>query len=181
MKNLKETQSKNLFKKVPEEQDDDSNGFIPLKLSKMIENKEVLSSLKLIMQIFVSVIIVSTVYFLLKNPNRNDDYKKTFKGETIGLTLRIKSSGKTHYLRYCFYSDKKKILGGAAIVDYNLVNKFYKVKYDLDNPEKGHYIILNKELKPDSITLVKAGFTKTKYYIYDDGVTCKYIEKSKWK
>ena len=62
----------------------------------------------------------------------------------------------------------------------NLLNKFYKVKYDINNPG-GNYIVLEKELKPDSITLVKAGFTKTKYYIYDGGVSCRYIEKSKWK
>ncbi|KIA98982.1 MULTISPECIES: hypothetical protein [unclassified Flavobacterium] len=149
----------------------------------MIENKEVANSLKLLLRIFIAVIIISTVHFLFKNAHRNDEhrYRKTFKGETIGLTLRIKQSGKSQYLRYCFYSGKKKILGGASIVDYNLVNKFYKVKYDLDNPEKGHYIILKEELKPDSISLVKAGFTKVKYYTYDGGVTCKYIEGSKWK
>ena len=62
----------------------------------------------------------------------------------------------------------------------DILNKYYKVKYDLNNP-KANYIILDKELKPDSLTLVKAGFSKTKYYIYDSGITNKYLEKSKWK
>ncbi|OIV42901.1 hypothetical protein [Flavobacterium johnsoniae] len=127
------------------------------------------------------VVLISFMLFSHYRGNENKKYRKTFKGETIGLTLRIKQAGKSHFLRYCFYSGGKKILGGASIVDYNLVNKFYKVKYDLDNPEKGHYIILKEELKPDSISLVNAGFTKVKYYKYDAGVTCKYIENSKWK
>lgn len=72
-------------------------------------------------------------------------------------------------------------MGSASLANPDLVNKFYRVKYDPNSPEKGHAIILSEELKPDSITLVKAGFTKTKYYIYDAGATCKYIENSKWK
>jgi len=108
------------------------------------------------------------------------EYKKTLKEETIGLATRIKQ-GRQKTLRYYFYYDKKRILGSASLANPNLVNKFYRVKYDPNNPEKGHAIILNEELQPDSITLVKAGFIKTKYYIYDAGVTCKYIEYSKWK
>ena len=127
----------------------------------------------------LSTIILSSLYFLVKNSNKNAEYKKTFKGETIGFTTRIKHSNKTSSLRYYFYTDKK-VLSQVSSRDYNLVDKFYKVKYDLNNPEN-NYIVLEEELKPDSISLVKAGFTKTKYYIYDAGVTCKYIEKSKWK
>ncbi|WP_428228686.1 hypothetical protein [Flavobacterium sp.] len=108
------------------------------------------------------------------------EYKKPLKGETIGLATRIKQ-GRQSTLRYYFYYDKKRILGSASLTNPDLVNKFYRVKYDPNNPEKGHAIILNEELQPDSITLVKAGFTKIKYYIYDVGVTCKYIENSKWK
>jgi len=131
--------------------------------------------------IFVLTIVILSVLFFRYHSQEYDKYKKTFKGETIGLTIRIKYSSKTKSLRYCFYSNGKKILGNSSIANYDLVNKFYKVKYDMNNPEKGHYIILKEELRPDSITLVKAGFTKTKYYIYDAGVTCKYIEKTKWK
>lgn len=76
----------------------------------------------------------------------------------------------------------KKIISKISVEKYDptLLNKFYKVKYDLNKPEEND-LILEEELQPDSITLVKAGFTKTKYYFYDAGVTCKYIEKSKWK
>jgi hypothetical protein len=128
---------------------------------------------------FVAVIMF-IILFSRNDADQSEKYRKTFKGETIALATRIKHSGKTSSLRYYFYTNKK-VLSEVSSRDYGLVNKFYKVKYDLDNPEKGNYIVLEEELEPDSISLVKAGFTKTKYYIYDAGVTCKYIEKSKWK
>ena len=126
------------------------------------------------------IAIIFLLFFLSsKDANEYNQYKKTFKGETIGFVTRIEREGKRDYLKYYFYSGRK-ILSEVLSEDSGLVNKFYKVKYDLDKPEK-HYIVLDEELKPDSISLVKAGFTKTKYYIYDAGVTCKYIENSKWK
>ena len=128
--------------------------------------------------VFLALLILF-VFFVNYNVNEYDKYKKTFKGEAIGFATKIKHSNKTSFLKYYFYSDKK-VLSQVSSRDYELVNKFYKVKYDLNNPEE-NYIVLEKELKPDSITLVKSGFTKIKYYIYDGGVTCKYIEKSKWK
>jgi len=113
-----------------------------------------------------------------------DDYsnhRKSFKGKTIGLSTRFKYGRKVTYLQYYFYLDKK-IISKISVEKYDpaLLNKFYKVKYDLNKPEEND-LILEEELQPDSITLVKAGFTKTKYYFYDAGVTCKYIERSKWK
>ncbi|WP_428230261.1 hypothetical protein [Flavobacterium sp.] len=107
-----------------------------------------------------------------------------FKGETIALVTINEGSGKYKVLRYYFYTDRK-ILGriGNRSRNSNLykeINKFYKVKYDLNKPEENE-VFLEKELKPDSTALVKAGFTKTKYYEYDDGVTGKYLEKLKWK
>ncbi|MFH7017578.1 hypothetical protein [Flavobacterium sp. FlaQc-47] len=123
-----------------------------------------------------SALIISIIFYLYYK----GEYKKPLNGETIGLATRIKQ-GRPSTLRYYFYVDEKRILGRASLANPDLVNKFYRVKYDLNSPEKGHAIILNEELQPDSITLVKAGFTKTKYYIYDAGVTCKYIENSKWK
>jgi hypothetical protein len=127
---------------------------------------------------FVAVIMFM-ILFSSKNAEQSEKYRKTFKGETIALTTRIKHAGKTSSLRYYFYTGKK-VLSEVSSRDYGLVNKFYKVKYDLNNPDE-NYIVLEEELEPDSISLVKAGFTKTKYYIYDAGVTCKYIEKTKWK
>ena len=126
----------------------------------------------------LGTLILSSLYFLYKNSRNVDEYKKTFSGEAIGLTTRIKS-GKAHVLRYYFYDSNKKILSGVSNGNYDLVNKFYKVKYDLNAPEK-NMIFLKEELKPDSIALVKAGFTKTKYYEYDD-VKAEYLGKWKWK
>jgi hypothetical protein len=126
------------------------------------------------------IAIIFLLFFLSsKDANEYNQYKKTFRGETIGFVTRIEREGKRDYLKYYFYSGRK-ILSEVLSEDSGLVNKFYKVKYDLDKPEE-HYFVLDEELKPDSISLVKAGFTKTKYYIYDAGVTCKYIEYSKWK
>lgn len=130
------------------------------------------------------VLVGLFIFSLYYNNNEYENYRKSLKGETIALATRIKSSGKGRSLKYYFYSGKK-VISAISIHDYHddeseLINKFYKVKYNLKDPEE-NYIILEKELNPDSITLVKAGFTKTKYYIYDVAVSSKYIEKLKWK
>ncbi len=145
----------------------------------MTENKRDIDKIKGLIGITFIGLIFLSVFFSNKKGDEYNEYKKTFKGETIALATRIKHAGKTSSLRYYFYTDKK-VLSEVSSRDYDLVDKFYKVKYDLNNPDE-NYIVLEEELKPDSITLVKAGFTKTKYYIYDAGVTCKYIEYSKWK
>ena len=129
--------------------------------------------------VVICIIVILFILIVRYNSNEQDEYEKTFKGETIGLATRIKHSGKTSFLRYYFYTNKK-VLSEVSSRDNHLVDKFYKIKYDLNKPEE-NYIVLEQELSPDSLTLVKAGFTKMKYYIYDAGVTCKYIEKSKWK
>lgn len=128
------------------------------------------------------VLVGSFIYAMYYNDNEQSDYIKSFKGETIGLLTRERDHDEHGYtLQYYFYLDKKiRSVIYVKKYDTKAFNKFFKVKFDTDNPEK-NYIVLEQELEPDSITLVKAGFTKTKYYIYDAGVTCKYIEKSKWK
>ncbi|MDW8850266.1 hypothetical protein SD960_09205 [Flavobacterium sp. MMLR14_040] len=134
----------------------------------------------------IGPILLFAILFLLfflsnKDAEQYDKYKKTLKGETIGFATRTEKV-KRDYLKYYFYSGRK-ILSETSIEKYNgdkLINKFYKIKYNINNPEE-NYIVLEEELEPDSISLVKAGFTKIKYYFYDAGVTCKYIEKSKWK
>lgn len=137
------------------------------------EDNNILINIMISLFLGLIISIIFSLYY-------KGEYKKPLNGETIGFATRIKQ-GRQSTLRYYFYVDEKRILGSASLANPDLVNKFYRVKYDLNNPEKGYSIILNEELKPDSITLVKAGFTKTKYYIYDDGVSCKYIENSKWK
>ncbi|OXB05891.1 hypothetical protein [Flavobacterium pectinovorum] len=145
----------------------------------MAEDKRDPGKRELIGGIVLLAIIFTVIFFSNKSNNEYKKYEKTFKGETIGFVTRIEHAGKRDYLKYYYYSGRK-ILSEVSSRDNSLVDKFYKVKYDLNNSEN-NYIVLEEELKPDSITLVKAGFTKTKYYIYDAGVTCKYIEKSKWK
>lgn len=133
--------------------------------------------------IFFFAVLGLIIYQIYRNIQQ-DDYRKSFRGETIALVTINEGSSEDMVLRYYFYADRK-ILGkiGNRSRNSNLykeINKFYKVKYDLKKPEENE-IFLEEELEPDSILLVKAGFTKTKYYEYDNGVTGKYLEKSKWK
>ncbi|WP_338841435.1 hypothetical protein [Flavobacterium ginsenosidimutans] len=133
--------------------------------------------------IFLFMIAGLLIYEVYKNVQQ-DDYRKSFKGETIALVTINEGSREDKVLRYYFYTDRK-ILGKIGNRSrhsnlYKEINKFYKVKYDLNKPEENE-IFLEEEVKPDSLSLVKAGFTKTKYYEYDNGVTGKYLEKSRWK
>jgi hypothetical protein len=143
------------------------------------ENKDKFGVLKrtMILTLFLSIIVLSYRYYKQK---QFDKYKETFKGEAIGLTMKFKKSGRSRFLMYCFYLDGKIVSKRKALGEDEILNKFYKVKYDLKNP-KANCIFLDKELKPDSLTLVKAGFTWTKYYTYDGGMTSRYLESSKWK
>jgi hypothetical protein len=129
-----------------------------------------------------AIMIIGLFIYLIYN-NQQNDYSKSFKGETIALLTINEGSGEDQISRYFFYTDKK-ILGkiGSRSRHNNLykeINKFYKVRYDLNKPEENK-IFLEEELKPDSVTLIKAGFAKTKYYEYDDAKG-KYLEKWKWK
>ena len=127
-------------------------------------------------------ITLASLYILfdISRKTKFNTYKETFKGEAIGLTTNFKKVGRQRLLIYCFYVDGKVISQRNTMGGDEILNKFYKVKYDLNNP-KGNYIFLDKELKPDSLTLVKNGFTWTKYYVYDGKVTSRYLEKSKWQ
>lgn len=131
---------------------------------------------------FLFFVVVSFIIYQIYFGQKND-YRKSFKGETIALVTINEGTERHKVVRYYFYTDRK-ILGkiGNRTRQNNLykeINKFYKVKYDLNKPEENE-IFLEEELKPDSLALVKAGFVKTKYYEYDDA-TGKYLEKSKWK
>ncbi|MDR6761120.1 hypothetical protein J2Y38_001318 [Flavobacterium sp. 2755] len=147
----------------------------------MEENKRDLDKIKGVIGIALLALIFLFSIFSNKNEKKYDEDDANLKGEAIGLSTRFKYGRKVTYLQYYFYLDKK-IISKISVAKYDpaLLNKFYKVKYDLSDLEKNN-LILEEELQPDSITLVKAGFIKTKYYFYDAGVTCKYIEMSKWK
>ncbi|UUW10604.1 hypothetical protein NLG42_07270 [Flavobacterium plurextorum] len=133
--------------------------------------------------IFLFMVAGLLIYQVYDNIQQ-DDYRKSFKGETIALVTINEGFREDKVLRYYFYTNRK-ILGKIGNRSrhnslYKEINKFYRVKYDLIKPEENE-IFLEEELKPDSLALVKAGFIKTKYYEYDDGATGKYLEKSKWK
>jgi hypothetical protein len=130
------------------------------------------------------ILIGLLIYSIYNCSRQQENYTKSLKEESIALVTRIENSGKHRKLKYYFYTDKK-ILSQTQTRNYegdpyDLIGRFFKVKYKKDDPQENE-IILEKELELDSITLIRAGFTKTKYYFYDAGVTCKYIEKSKWK
>ena len=146
----------------------------------MEESKsEHISNLGMIVIFLLGMILI----FLVRSYDNieREKFKKRLTEETIGFATRAEHGDEISHLKYYFYLNEK-ILSKIEIEGSGetLINKFYKVKYN-PNDFSENYIVLEDELKPDSITLVKAGFTKTKYYIYDAGVTCKYIEKSKWK
>ncbi len=128
--------------------------------------------------------IVAIIIYQIYYSNKQSNYRDSFKGETIALVTINEGPERHKVVRYYFYAGRK-ILGkiGNRSRNSNLyyeINKFYKVKYDLNKPEENE-IFLEEELTPDSIALVEAGFIKTKYYFYDAGVTNQYIEKWKWK
>lgn len=132
--------------------------------------------------IFIFFVVSSAIFLIYTY--RSDDFSKSFEGNTIGLITRIENCRRFKCLRYYFYIEDKKILSGMQIRNFqgnpqDLVNKFFKVKYDLNNPDENE-IFFREELETDSLMLVKSGFVKTKYYEYDD-VSKKYLEKLKWK
>ena len=132
--------------------------------------------------VLIFTLIFSVLYTLFDNSRSTkfNTYKETFKGEAIGLTMNFRNVGRHRLLIYCFYVNGKVMSKRKTIGENELLNKFYKVKYDLKNP-KGNYIFLDQELMPDSLTLVKNGFTWTKYSVYDANVTSRYLEKAKWQ
>ncbi|MEL1240805.1 hypothetical protein [Flavobacterium flavipallidum] len=130
--------------------------------------------------VFVAIVFV-LLFFNYYEKHKIEEYRRTFKGQTIGFTTRYKNHSKSISIKYYFYY-RERIVGSMIVYgnNSNRLSKFYKVKYNLKNPYE-NYIVLDEELQPDSLELVKAGFTKVKYYIYDEGRTSEYIEKSKWK
>jgi|GEM_PF-2153802 len=120
--------------------------------------------------VFGFLIVCFLVLFFYSNHvhKKNQEQIKTYKGETIGYATRIKSYKNSRDLIFYFYKDEKRCLSKIDLKDYNnyLTNKFYKVTFDENNPTN-NYLYINKPLKPDSITLIKAGFKFTKVYEHD--------------
>jgi hypothetical protein len=102
-----------------------------------------------------------------------------YNQSTIGYTSRIEQYGKHSCLRYYFYVDSTKILSKNSKSSENYLHKFYVVKYDGNNPNE-NFIVLDREINPDSLSLVNAGFKKKKIYTYDP-IKSNYKEKIKWQ
>lgn len=144
----------------------------------MKEKKEKTSSkgCHLILIIFYGLLF----FFIFKGLKHNQEIK-TYSGSTIGLANSFKHYAKTKDLNYYFYINDQRIISKTSGNDlYNKdLKKFYQIKYDISNPENNH-IVLSNHLQPDSLTLVKAGFTYKKYYEHDI-VTNTYIKHYKWE
>lgn len=107
---------------------------------------------------------------------------KAYKGEIIGVTTKFKKCGKNcTELRYYFYVNNNKIIGKIDGHDLNsdVLNKFYKVKYNEKNPEE-NFLFINEEIKTDSLTLIKSGFKYVKFHIHNMS-TNTYEENWKWE
>lgn len=129
----------------------------------------------------ITIIFISLI-MIYSNINEKEYYKKIndFQDKTIGKVYSIRL-GKHSYLKYYFYKNSKKYFSEARYSEFTHENfgKYYRVIFNEKNPSESH-IYLNKEIKPDSITLTKAGFKNIIYYDYDIP-TNTYIKKYKWE
>jgi hypothetical protein len=119
-------------------------------------------------------------YSNYENKKRKEQIK-SYKGETIGLATKIKLHKNGKDLNFYFYNNKKRFLSKIILNKHNnyTINKFYKVTYDKNNP-KNNFLHIKTPLEPDSISLVKAGFTYKKIYEHDYR-TDTYKLKYEWK
>lgn len=87
--------------------------------------------------VLICTLIFSVLYILFDNSRTTkfNKYKETFKGEAIGLTTNFKEVGRHRLLIYCFYVNGKVMSKRKTIGGNEILNKFYKVKYDLNNPK----------------------------------------------
>ena len=107
---------------------------------------------------------------------------ESYSEATIAFTREIKPGRNGSELKFYFYLNEKLIVGRQYSRDRyhnSLLDKFYLVKYDKNNPRK-NYIYLNEEIQADSTILSKAGFKYITYYDYDI-LTSSYIKKYKWE
>ncbi len=134
---------------------------------------------KIMLTITIVCIFLIIIY---SNINEKEYYKKidNYQGKTIGKVYSIRL-GKHSYLKYYFYDNNKKYFSEARYSEYTDENfeKYYLVIFNEKNPYNSH-IYLNKEIQPDSVKLIKAGFKYVTYYEHDIP-TNTYIKKHKWE
>jgi hypothetical protein len=134
-------------------------------------------SIKAVLVIF-SIFLLMLVGYVFSE-NRQQEKMLNRDQSTIGYVHRIDWSGKNSDLKYYFYVDSLKFLSESRAFDVDCLHKYYVVKYNSKNP-KENALLLDQEINPDSLSLVKAGFKKKKNYYYDN-VTSTYKEKSEWR
>jgi len=134
---------------------------------------------------FAPIIIIVLIIFIFVfgeySRNKYENKIKTYTGSTIGIANSFKHYAKTKDLNYYFYINGQRIISktsGRELYNKDL-KKFYQIKYDISNPENNH-IVLSHHLQPDSLTLVKTGFKRVKYYEHDIA-TNTYKERYKWR
>jgi hypothetical protein len=149
------------------------------------EKKTIITYIKEKERIIISLLILLFIVFILifskiKKEKYNDKIKK-YNGKTIGITSSIKVHAKTSDLRYYFYYKNKRFVAKSNENKFSKkdLKKFFNVVFDKKNPEHSH-IYLSEEIKPDSITLTKAGFKYVTFYEHYIP-TNTYKEKHKWE
>ena len=131
-----------------------------------------------------SFLAVAFIFLTLYSKNVKNDLENergNFKGITIGYATRIKSYKNSRDLIFYFYKEGKRHVSKIDIRgNYNdVLKKYYKVTFDEKNAEN-NFLDINRNLEPDSLTLVKAGFTYTKVYDHDFR-TDTYKLRHEWK
>jgi hypothetical protein len=135
--------------------------------------------------ILIAVFIIISILFFTQSKfykKQNETEIDNHQCETIGLTTRIKSTGKSGpNLHYYFYHNNERVLGkiDGRYLDSSVLAKFYTVKFDENDPAENE-MILENEFKSDSVILLKLGFKHIKYYTHNIS-TNTYEENWKWE
>ena len=148
------------------------------KINSVLKNP--ISPLLIIAFIIIITILLFTQSKQYKEPS--EPKIENHKSETIGLTTRIKSVGKSGpNLHYYFYYNNERVLGkiDGRYLDSSVLAKFYKVKFNENDPNENE-MILENEIKNDSIILIESGFKHIKYSTHNIS-TNTYEENWKWE
>lgn len=135
--------------------------------------------------ILIAVFIILCILIFTQSKFYNKHNKTEIKNhqcETIGLTTRIKSVGKSGpNLHYYFYHNNKRVLGkiDGRFLDSSVLSKFYPVTFNENNPAE-NIMILENEIKSDSVILLKLGFKHVKFFTHSTS-TNTYEEDWKWE
>ncbi|WP_445711085.1 hypothetical protein [Flavobacterium sp.] len=118
------------------------------------------------------------------NKRGKQEENEKYDGKSIAYTKKIFRGENSHSIKFYFYYKNKLYYGKQTLEDKeehrsDIINDYFLVTFDKNNLEK-NYIHLDKQIEPDSLTLVKTGFKYKKYYEYDISNNT-YIEHYKWQ